>query len=68
MMKALEKWTSNQVIVERCVGFAILMDHPKRLEQLQLALRQYPKSAFLKQFTAREDISAFIRQQLGHHP
>jgi tetratricopeptide (TPR) repeat protein len=64
MMKALEKYTLNQWIVERCIGFAVLMDHPKRMEQLQYGLRQFPNSTFLKDLTKRDDISTIIRQQL----
>jgi hypothetical protein len=65
VMKALGKYTSNQWIVERCVGFAVLMDHPKRIDQLQCAVRQFPQSVFLKELTKRDDVSSIIQQQFA---
>jgi hypothetical protein len=65
VMKALGKYTSNQWIVERCVGFPVLMNHPKRMEQLQCPVGQFPQSVFLKELTRRDDVSSVIQQQFA---
>jgi hypothetical protein len=64
VMKVLDMYVTEKQIVERCVGFAFLMDHPKRIEQLQLAIRNYPDSAFLKGLCSRDEIDALVRHRL----
>jgi hypothetical protein len=64
VMKVLEMYVKEKQIVERCVGFAFLMDHPKKIEQLQLAIRNYPDSEFLKELCSRDEVDALVRQKL----
>jgi hypothetical protein len=62
VMKVLELYAEEMPIVETCVAFAYLMDHPKKLEQLQLALRNFPDSKILKALCGSGEVEALIRQ------
>jgi hypothetical protein len=52
VMKALEKWPCEQTVVERGVSLAVLFDHPEKETLLRAALRQFPGSEVLQEFTA----------------
>jgi hypothetical protein len=63
-MKVLDTHATRPRIVERCVGLAFEMGHPKRFEQLVAASRTYPDSPILKELIARDEVVAYMRQAL----
>ena len=51
-MKALQAYADNEIIVERAVTVAVILDHPNKENLLQSASMQYPQSKLLKQVIA----------------
>jgi hypothetical protein len=62
-LRAMERYIDEPLILEKCAGLALLMDHPKKFEYLQLAVRTSPNSEFLKSLCKRPEVDAFVRQQ-----
>ena len=51
-MKALQMYPQNEVLVERSVTIACILDHPNKDSLLKSASMQYPQSKLLKQLIA----------------
>ena len=65
VMKALEQYANYPRICERCIGFAVRLDHPNKEMLLQAGIKKYPQSQFLKQFIGILDVSAIVQQVTG---
>jgi hypothetical protein len=64
VLKAMDKYIDEPQIMEKCVGIVLLLEHPKRFEWLQMAIRRCPKSPFLKQLSMRSDVQQFVKKQM----